>query len=54
MARVNNMEKATDEYIKALYFIHLYRSDACVKENPRDVKQLSKTIIINDGKVQHY
>ena len=44
MAREKNMNKATDEYIEALYLIRMYSSDACVKGNPRGVTQLLKKL----------
>ena len=43
-ARERNMDKVTNEYIEALYLIRMYSSDACVKGNPRDVKQLPKKL----------
>ena len=38
------MDKATGEYIEALYLICMYSSGACVKVNPRGVKQVWKKL----------
>ena len=44
MAREKNMEKATDEYIEALYLINMYASEACVKGDKRGVKRMLKKL----------
>ena len=39
-----NMEKATEEYVEAVYLISMYYSDACLKDDPRNVKKLLKKL----------
>ena len=38
------MDRVTDEYIEALYLIHMYELDACVKGDERGVKRLLKKL----------
>ena len=38
------MEKATEEYIEASYLIRMINSDACVKNNPRNMAKMLKKL----------
>ena len=44
LAREKNMEKATEEYIEAMFLIKMYNSDACVKDDPKNVTKLMKKL----------
>ena len=44
MAREKNMEKATEEYIEAMFLIQMYHSDACIKDDPKNVTKLMKKL----------
>ena len=46
------MEKATDEYIEALYLINMYASEACVKRDKRGVKRILKKLQSKKSKVK--
>ena len=46
-----NLEKATEEYIDAMYFISIYHSDACIKDDPRNVAKMLKMIKSEAGKL---
>lgn len=44
LAREKNMENATEEYIEAMYLISMYDSDACLKDDPKNVRKLLKKL----------
>ena len=44
LAREKNMEKATEEYIEAMFLIKMYNSDACLKDDPKNVTKLMKKL----------
>ena len=44
LAKEKNMAKATDDYIEAMYLIRMYDSDACLKDDPKNVKKLIKKL----------
>ena len=44
LAKEKNMAKATDDYIEAMYLIRMYDSEACLKDDPKNVKKLLKRL----------
>ena len=44
LAREKNLENATEEYIEAMYLISMYDSDACLKDDPKNVRKLLKKL----------
>ena len=44
LAKEKNMDKATEEYIEATYLIKMFDSDACVKDDPKNVGKLLKKL----------
>ena len=37
IARQENMDRVSEEYIEAMYLINMYHSDACIKDDPKNV-----------------
>ena len=44
LEKEKNIDKATEEYIEASYLIKMFDSDACVKDNPKNVAKMLKKL----------
>ena len=51
VAKQKNMKKATDEYIEATCLINMYNSDKCMKDDPKNLTKMLKTLGSNTAKL---
>ncbi|KAL7552655.1 hypothetical protein ACHAWF_015887 [Thalassiosira exigua] len=51
LAKQKNMTKATEEYIEATYLINMYHSEACMKDDPKNVTQMLRKLGSNTAKL---
>ena len=52
IAKEKNMEKASDEFIESTYLIRMYNSDACMKDDPKNVTDMLKKLTSKAAKLR--